>query len=238
MGIFRNIPNWVIVLILIIAPPIGSILIVLKVIDKSGDEACRKLFNSANFERMFDSVYTVSNKVSHKADKLKKMKRKKSILKVFFIIQFVFSLFCFVGLVSDIVSDNTDNLEGAFLVNAVTLGILVPLSISFFKLSNLITKIETYQNLILIRDIYDTKKIAEYLGCSRLEVLDFTSYMIREGFLDLDLENDNLVRPKEYIDPAKVFSITCQNCGAKNKYVKDKENRCEYCNSILSLNKL
>lgn len=224
---FKNIPTWIIVLSFIFAWPIGLVLVILKVVAKEDSK-----FEEAN------SKVSNTTIINNKFNKLDKIKAKKSKFKVLTIIQFIIALVFFFAMISDLATGNMENIEGAIIINVLTFGILTPLCITYFKTNSLVKKIETYQNLILIRDIYDTNKLATYLGTSRMQVLDFVTYMIREGYLELDIKNDNLVKPKEYIDPAQVFSIICQNCGATNKYIKGKNNKCEYCGSVLNLNKI
>ena len=224
---FKNIPGWVIVLAFIFAWPIGLVLIILKYASKE-DSKYEKINNNSSRPAI------IENKQSKKLDQLKK---KKSTLKGLTIVQFIIALTFFCALIVDI-AQGDDNIEGGIIVNVFTFGILTPLCIGYFKTNSLVKKIVTYQNLILIRDIYDTKKLATYLGTSRMEVLDFVTYMIREGYLELDIEDDNIVKPKEYIDPAEVFSIVCQSCGANNKFIKGKNNKCEYCGNVLNLNKI
>lgn len=36
----------------------------------------------------------------------------------------------------------------------------------------------------------------------------------------------------------KIEAVECKNCGATNKYVVGEENRCEYCKTLLSRNKI
>ena len=224
---FKNIPIWLVVIAFIFAWPVGLVLVILKYASKE-DSKYEKVNNGV-------SKPTIIN--TNKSAKLDKLKKKKSIFKVLTIIQFVIAIVFFCALISDIAEED-DNIEGGIMVNVFTFGILTPLCITYFKTNSLVKKIETYQNLILIRDIYDTKKLASYLGTSRMQVLDFVSYMIREGYLDLDIENENIVKPKEYVDPAQIFSIVCQSCGATNKFIKGKNNKCEYCGNVLNLNKI
>jgi len=195
-------------------------------------------------EDTYDRVLTNANsrgismiKQSASSTKLEKLRKKRKKFKTATIVIFVIALVFFCSMISDIIEE-ADNIEGGVFVNIIVFGVLIPCCITFFKTNRLIKKIETYQNLILIRDMYDTQKLADYLGCGRNEVLDFITYMIREGYLELEIKNDNLIKPKEYIDPAQVFSMICQNCGANNQYVKGKHNKCEYCGSVLNLDKI
>ena len=225
---FKKIPTWAIVLAFIFMWPVGIVLLVLKYSGK----------DDANYEKVLTNANRNGVSMIKKENtKLEKLKKKRKRFKVYTIIQVIIAIVFFFSFIVDIAEED-DNLEGAILVNVIAFGILVPCCITYFKTNTLIKKIETYQNLILIRDMYDTQKLAQYLNCPRNEVLDFVTYMIREGYLELEIKNDNLAKPKEYIDPAQMFSIVCQNCGATNKYIKGKNNKCEYCGSILNLEKI
>ena len=226
---FKNIPGWIIVLAFIFMWPVGLVLIILKYASKEDGNYARVLTNANN--------KGISMIQQPTRTKLQKLKKKRKAFKVFMIIQLIIAIVFFCSLISDIIEED-DNIEGGIIINVIAFGILVPCCITFFKTNSLIKKIETYQNLILIRDMYDTQKLSDYLGCGRNEVLDFITYMIREGYLELEIKNDNLIKPKEYIDPAQVFSMICQNCGANNQYVKGKHNKCEYCGSVLNLDKI
>lgn len=225
---FKNTPGIVIFFAFLFAWPIGLMLLILKYSSKS----------SSNLEDVSKKINGATIIGERTNNKLNKLKTKRKIFKVLSIIELVIATVFFIALMTDLATNNMENIEGGIMVNVFDFAVLLPLCITYFKTNNLIKKIESYQNLILIRDIYDTQKLAIYLNVSRAEVLDFISYMIREGYLDLDMENDNIVQPKEYVDPAQVFSIVCQSCGASNKYIKGKNNKCEYCGNVLNLNKI
>ena len=228
MNKFRNIPLWVIIITIIFMWPIGIVLLILKYASKE----------EKKYEEVRNNVTNNIKILREKNDKLEKIKSKSKKYFKLSVFQIVLAIICFVSMVSDLIEGDTDNLDGALIINVIVIGILVVFCLKYKRLKNLSNKIETYQNLILIRDMYDVKRISTYLSCSTSEVLDFVSYMIREGYLDLDIKNENIVQPEEYIDPAKVFSIVCDNCGALNKYVKGKENKCEYCGTILNFEKI
>lgn len=227
MDKFKDIPGWIIFFACIFAWPFGLILLVLKYYSKT-TVTYRKENESAKIINENNSCFR----------KLNKLKGKRKTFKILAIIAFIFSSVFFVALISDFVTNNLENISGGIIVNVFDFIVLFPIFITYFKTNNLVKKIESYQNLIIIRDIYDTNKLATYFNCSRTEVLDFITYMIREGYLELDIENDKLIKPKEYVDPAQVFSIICQTCGATNKYIKGKNNKCEYCGNVLNLNKI
>ncbi|MBR2289276.1 MAG: hypothetical protein IJ867_01305 [Clostridia bacterium] len=166
---------------------------------------------------------------------MRKKRWLRAILRILLILQLLITMLFFIALMTDIASGNMENLEGGIIVNVLAFGILIPLCIGYFKTNRFIKKVEKYQNLILIREIYDTQKLSDYLSCSRAEVLEFVSFMIKEGYLNLAMENDNLVKTKEYVDPEGVFSVICQICGANNKYIQGKVNKCEYCGTVLKL---
>ena len=170
---FKKIPTWGIVLAFIFMWPVGIVLLVLKYAGKE-DANYEKVLTNANRNGV-----SMIRKENTKHDKLKK-KRKR--FKIYTIIQVIIAIVFFCALISSIVEED-ENLEGGILINVIAFGILVPCCMTYFKTKTLVTKIETYQNLILIRDMYDTKKLAQYLNCTQNEVLDFITYMIREGYL-------------------------------------------------------
>lgn len=109
--------------------------------------------------------------------------------------------------------------------------------IKSFGIGNKIRKIEIYQNLILIREIFNVNDLAGYLKISKIKVLDNVSDMIREGYLcGIRIKQNKIERIPEYVDPNRVFNVKCPSCGANNKYTKGIENKCEYCGRILNLN--
>lgn len=109
--------------------------------------------------------------------------------------------------------------------------------IKSFGIGNKIRKIEIYQNLILIREIFNVNDLADYLKISKIKVLDNVSDMIREGYLcGIRIKQNKIERIPEYVDPNRVFNVICPSCGANNKYTKGIENKCEYCGRILNLN--
>lgn len=224
MNHFKNIPGFVIFLAFVFAWPIGFVLLILKYTSKSSD----------TYEKVGRSAKIINENASN-FNKLNKKKSKKRTLKIVTIILLVITLIFFATLISDIATGNFENIEGGIIVNVLSFGIFIPICINYLKTDKLIKKIESYQNLILIRDIYDTQKLSTYLNEPKEKILDFIVYMIREGYLELDIENDNIVKPKEYVDPASVFSIVCECCGASNKYIKGKNNKCEYCGNVLKL---
>ena len=110
--------------------------------------------------------------------------------------------------------------------------------IKAFAIGNKIQKIEIYQNLILIREIFSVNELSSYLRTSPKKVLDNTADMIREGYLcGIRIKQDQIERIPEYIDPNRIVNVKCPHCGANNKYTKGKENKCEYCGTVLDLNK-
>ena len=169
--------------------------------------------------------------------KISKLKRKISVFKTLTIIQGVITILFFGALITDLVTQ-ADNIEGSIYVNILTIGILIPLCITYFKSKKMLKKIETYQDLVMIRNMYDVQKISNHLGISKMKALDSISYMIKEGYLNLEIHDDKIFKPKEHIDPEKIFSVICQSCGATNRYIKDKNNKCEYCGNVLNISKV
>ena len=172
---FKNIPTWVIILTFIFAWPIGMVLMVLKYMN--------------NNQQIYTNVIRNVNIIEKKNIKLDKNKRRRTIFKVLSIIQLVIAIIFFFFFITDIVIGDTENIEGGIIVNIIAFVILLPLCISYLRINSFIKKIEMYQELILIRDIYDTNKLAKYLGCSRSKVLNFVSNsLINLSFINNSLE--------------------------------------------------
>ena len=111
--------------------------------------------------------------------------------------------------------------------------------IKAFRIGNRIQKIEIYQNLILIREIYNVNELSSYLRTSKNKILDNVATMIREGYLcGIRIKKNEIEKIPEYVDPNRVFNVICPSCGANNKYTKGIENKCEYCGTVLNLNQL
>lgn len=106
------------------------------------------------------------------------------------------------------------------------------------RIGNKIQRIEIYQNIILVRNIYDVDEIARYFNTSKIKVLDEVSDMLREGYINgIKINQNKIEKIPDYIDPNRIFNIKCPSCGANNKYIKGQENKCEYCGTILNLDK-
>ena len=71
------------------------------------------------------------------------------------------------------------------------------------------------------------------------------SYKMLDGYINEENEVvliDNYSNTPSYIGNVttnatpqrQVLTVKCRNCGATNKFITGKENRCEYCDSLLT----
>lgn len=73
-----------------------------------------------------------------------------------------------------------------------------------------------------------TKNITKIIGYKMID-----GYINDENEIILTQDNNtNLYNNIQ--EERQILTIKCKNCGATNKFVTGKENRCEYCDSILS----
>lgn len=217
--------------------PLGIILLLLKYSNK----------NTVQFQTYKNLNVAQSNVISTE-NRLNVLKNKKTSAKIGAIILFIVGALFFVATIDMIFfgdslarSSSTRQTElGSKITGAVITALLFFFGVKKFiksaTLGNKIQKIEIYQNLILIREIYDVNELARYLNTSNNKVLDNVSYMIREGYLIGIRINKNIIEKiPDTVDPNQIFNVKCPSCGANNRFVKGKENKCGYCGTILNL---
>lgn len=209
----NDIPVWVIILIFVFFWPIGLVLLILK-------------FTNNNIEPI---------------EKLKSRKISNIIItSIMFVIGIIFSLVALVG-VSEILngSTGTDTI-GALVFLVILIAIFVILGVwrckKAIEISNMIRKIYKYQNLIIDREIYDLDEIASNMNILKTEILNDVAKYIRDGYLSGIRVKQNIIEKiPEYISPDRIHNIICSSCGANNKCIQGKVNKCGYCGTILNV---
>lgn len=158
----------------------------------------------------------------------KKQKNYQTVAIVFLVLTLVFvSIFLFDG--------EIDFLErlGDSIIFLALFGI--PSYVYFNKAKSLkrtINNMMIYNDLVVIRNITSIKKLSEKLNISQEQVLRFVSEMIRQNQLDAYIKDEKEIILKEVND--RKSSTVCTSCGAKNMYIENRENFCEYCGTILN----
>lgn len=158
----------------------------------------------------------------------KKQKNYQTVAIVFLVLTLVFvSIFLFDG--------EIDFLErlGDCIIFLALFGIP---SYLYFKraksLKQTINNMMIYNDLVIIRNITSIKKLSEKLNISQEQVLRFVSEMIRQNQLDAYIKDEKEIILKDVND--RKSSTVCTSCGAKNMYIENRENFCDYCGTILN----
>lgn len=210
---FNNIPVWLIVLLFIFFWPLGIILLILKLSNKN-------------------------------VDKIETLKNKKImnvvVASIAFFLGLVFILIAVVG-IGEIANGYSDSGSiGALVMLIIFISVCVVLGVWRCKkavtINNTIKKINMYQTLIIVRELYDLNEIASNMKISKSEVLEDISNYIREGYLYGIRIKQNKI--EKIVDPNKIFNVNCPSCGANNKCIQGKENKCVYCGTILNFSKV
>lgn len=100
-----------------------------------------------------------------------------------------------------------------------------------------------YADYILARRNMTIEELAEKTGDSIEDVIRNVTKVIDnkmiEGYINSENQiiltnNDNTYNNTVMQEKVQIFTVKCKNCGATNKFVSGKANRCEYCDSLLS----
>lgn len=200
-----NISWTVVILTLIFVWPIGLVLLFLKLTNNDGNNT--KLKSSANKFWILAIV-------------------------CYFLILAFFS----------ILSDST----GSELITDLILLILAIVGAVIFtrkaiKLSKEYKYLKKYIEYIVAKRNISIEELAKSLGepvevvtknvlkIINLKMIDGYINEFNEIVLNSYAQTNNMNNPRE-----KVSTVKCKNCGATNKFIVGRENRCEYCDSILN----
>ena len=200
-----NISWTVVILTLIFVWPIGLVLLFLKLTNNDGNNT--KLKSSANKFWIL-------------------------VIVCYFLILAFFS----------ILSDST----GSELITDLILLILAIVGAVIFtrkaiKLSKEYKYLKKYIEYIVAKRNISIEELAKSLGepvevvtknvlkIINLKMIDGYINEFNEIVLNSYAQTNNMNNPRE-----KVSTVKCKNCGATNKFIVGRENRCEYCDSILN----
>ena len=108
---------------------------------------------------------------------------------------------------------------------------------------------KNYADYIKLRRRVSIDEIAKKMGETTEKVTQniakIISYKMLDGYINEENEVvliDNYSNTPSYIGNVttnatpqrQVLTVKCRNCGATNKFITGKENRCEYCDSLLT----
>lgn len=165
---------------------------------------------------------------------------------------FTGAIFCYIMILTGISETINQGVEKLFLNLAVlVMFIAIAVVTTYFAIKNL-NKYKSINKIINV--LYYERKISIYELAPRVNMQydktrNIVAEIIRNNLMEIYIDEDENIVVKtqnkvqesyeisdeEKINEKKILKVECKNCGASNKFIEGKENRCEYCDSILEI---
>ncbi len=133
-----------------------------------------------------------------------------------------------------------DSLDVALIIIFIMIAIVC--TIFALKTNKKYKYYEKYVEILKIRKRIDLSELSRKMGITEEQVIDdiakLNKYKMSNTYINEDNEiiivSNNYVDNTAFKEPKKQITIVkCKNCGATNKCIEGKENRCEYCGTII-----
>ena len=155
-----------------------------------------------------------------------------------------FLVFCMLIVLPD--STGSDFISSLIALTIFLTGAII-LTVLARKTSKELKYYKKYTDYILAKRDVTVNELVRKMGRNAETVISDMSkifeYEMLKGYISEDNEiilayEEGGVNPSNYTMPPKkqIVTVKCKNCGATNKFVIGRENRCEYCDSLLNNN--
>ena len=154
----------------------------------------------------------------------------------------IFCYFCAMCILIALTEATEENFQSTLIIMVIFLVAGIVATIPTCKEIKKYKYYKKYADYMIVKRNVTIEELAQKMGRNietvTEDVAKVFEYKMMRGYINEDNEIITVRKDENqsnYIIPEKkqVVTLKCKNCGATNRFVEGKENRCEYCDSLL-----